>query len=479
MFSKTVKIPQFNDFLPKHPREWSIVTRLTWIYAVSTFCVLLITTLSLYWIFTSRLEKDSYQFFENKIVVLQKLILSESNNPAMLKEETILEPSLYHYYIRIIDKTGKILVETPNMSEIVPTSAYSSISSEAFEPFSKLHWSSKERHQAKKHYLLMSAVIKENGQIIQMAKDVSKQRNIEEDYRHGLLMVLLMGVIGSAILGIIVTQKGLKPLRDITQSTERVTVVQLKERLNPTSLPKELSVLATAFNRMLDRIETGVNRLSQFSADLAHELRTPINNLIGEAEIMLSRPRSNEEYRNVVESSLEEFQRISNMIESLLFLAGAENPEAFINKQKIVISQLMADVIDFYEAVAEEKEVTMICEGTGFIIADSLMLRRVLSNLVSNALRYTQSGGKITLITRTNNNITSISVVDTGIGIPNEHIPYLFNRFYRVDSARSQYTGGTGLGLAIVKSIMDLHKGEVAIESKPGEGTTVTLIFPV
>jgi len=480
MFWKTVKIPQINDFIPKHPRQWSIISRLTWLYTVSAFCVLLITTFTLYWIFTNRLEKENYQFLENKILVLQKIIQTEPNNASVLKEETSLEPSLYHYYVRIVDATGHVLTETSKMSDLVPISAFSHTTLEEVKPFQTIYWASpKKRHQEKKHYLLMSASIgKDNNQIIQMAKDISQERDIVDDYRQGLLTVLLIGVIGSAILGIIVTRKGLKPLRDITQSTKRVTVAQLKERLNPTIWPKELSILATAFNGMLDRIEEGVNRLSQFSGDLAHELRTPINNLIGEAEIILSRPRSNEEYRSVVESSLEEFQRISHMIENLLFLAGAENPEAAINMTSVSIQQLIEDVTDFYEAAAEEQGVIIIGRGTGYVVADSFMLRRALSNLVSNALRHTASGGKIILSSESNSHATNISVSDSGEGIPEEHIAHLLNRFYRVDPARSQRTGGTGLGLAIVKSIMDLHKGNITIKSKPGDGTTMTLIFP-
>ncbi|MHB1947562.1 MAG: heavy metal sensor histidine kinase [Gammaproteobacteria bacterium] len=480
MFWKTVKIPQVDHLLPKHPRQWSITLRLAWIYALSALCVLIITTFSLYWIFTGRLDKENYQFLENKVLVLQKLMQTQSQSASALKEEIMLEPALYHYYSRIIDKSGKVLIETPKMKDTAPVAAFADITPQAIGPFQTLAWRAhKIHHQKRKYFLLMSAQVDNSSdRIIQIAKDITTERDIINDYRQDLLIVLLIGVIGSSILGWIVARKGLQPLREITQSTQQVTVVQLKKRLNPTSWPKELSILANAFNHMLDRIEEGVNRLSQFSDDLAHDLRTPINNLIGEAEIILSRPRSNEEYKNVIESSLEEYLRISQMIESLLFLASAENPETVINPVVLSVQKLFEEVREFYDAAAEEQGINIICQGKEYVTADPILLRRALSNLVSNALRYTANGGTIILSDKKKDRQIAISISDNGEGIAKEHIPHLFSRFYRADKARSQRAGGTGLGLAIVKSIMDLHQGRALIDSEIGKGTTITLIFP-
>jgi two-component system, OmpR family, heavy metal sensor histidine kinase CusS len=231
----------------------------------------------------------------------------------------------------------------------------------------------------------------------------------------------------------------------------------------------------------MDRIEEGFNRLSQFSGDLAHELRTPITNLRGEAEVALSRPRSNEEYRKVLESSLEEFERLSRLIKSLLFLAHAENPHIVIHFSTINIEVLFQDIRDFYNVSAEEKSVTIRCESQGLSLrADRQLIGQALSNLVANALQYTPMDGSITLAAQiSTDQHMQLSVTDTGEGIAPEHLSRLFDRFYRVDSARSQQTGGTGLGLSIVKSIMDLHKGKVTLTSRLGQGTTVMLLFPI
>lgn len=478
MFWKSVKIIPINTLLLTHPRQWSITLRLAWIYTLSAFCVLIVTTFSLYWIFTNRLDKENYQFLENKVLLLQKLIHSHPDNQSALKEEIMLEPKLYHYFLRVINKSGQVIAETSHMSDFVPATVFVDLTPKTTQPFQALLKRIHNKHHQRKYYLLMTAQVANSDQMIQIAKDITNQRDIINDYRQALIIVLLIGVMGSSILGWIVTKNGLRPLRDIAQSTKQVNIGQLTKRLNPTSWPRELSLLANAFNLMLDRIEKGVSRLSQFSDDLAHDLRTPINNLIGEAEIILSRPRSNEEYKQVIESSLEEYQRISQMVESVLFLASAENPEMVINPSFISTKQLFEEVKDFFEAAAEERDIQMICQGQEHVLADAILLRRALSNLVSNALRHTPDGGKIILLDQKNNNQVAISVRDNGEGITEEHLPHLFSRFYRVDKARSLKSGGTGLGLAIVKSIMDLHKGQTTIFSELSKGTTVTLVFP-
>lgn len=462
-------------------RHWSITSRLTWTYTFSAFFILITTALTLYWIFTSRLEKENYKFLINNVLILQKALQNKQNrNEEFLREEIVLEPAIYHYYVRVIDDSGHIILETPGMSENVPTAPFSQIIPKTTDHFPAVYWKSERKHHRTKYYLLLNAQVnQEDNQYIQIAKDISYERDIIIDYRRDLSIVLLIGVIFTAIIGALVTRKGLKPLRDITESTQKISISRLKERLNPESWPSELSTLATALNNMLDRIEEGFTRISHFSGDLAHELRTPITNLMGEAEIILSRQRTTTEYREVIESSLEELERLSSMIDNLLFLARAENPKTVLSYSLLEMKNVMENICDFYEAIAEEKNIKIYSYGSIIIKADALMLNRAINNIVSNALKHTPPGGLITLKTwRNDQQSCCISISDNGEGIPPEHLPHLFDRFYRVDSARSQSTGGTGLGLAIVRFIMDLHRGDVQIHSQPGAGTTVTLIFP-
>ena len=231
---------------------------------------------------------------------------------------------------------------------------------------------------------------------------------------------------------------------------------------------------------MLDRLEESFGRLAQFSADIAHELRTPVNNLRGEAEVTLSRPRSVEEYRDVLGSNLEECVRLSRMIDSLLFLARAENPRTQIEKEPLSVGRELTAVQAFYEASAAEAGVRLAVAECGemIVVANRPLLQRAVGNLVANALAHTPPGGTVALSAMSAEGMIRIEVLDTGCGIPAEHVPRLFDRFYRVDRARSSATGGVGLGLAIVKGIAELHGGSVTLTSGVGRGTCITLQLP-
>jgi len=309
--------------------------------------------------------------------------------------------------------------------------------------------------------------------------DISSEQSLVRDYGRKVAIVLVLGLIFASVGGALLARRGMKPLAEITQAAQRITSSQLHERIAAPGWPNELSALATAFDGMLSRLENSFRRLSQFSADLAHELRTPINNLMGEAEVGLSRERSPDEYRDVLESILEECGRLSRMIDRLLFLARAENAQTRIERTRLNACHEMKAVRDFHEALAEEQGVRVVCTGDAEMDADPFLFRRALANLLSNALQFTAAGGTVTLAAvATEDGSVDVHVRDTGSGIDPEHLPHIFDRFYRADRSRSQNPAGTGLGLAIVKSIMELHGGSVAISSTPGRGTTVTLHFP-
>jgi len=234
--------------------------------------------------------------------------------------------------------------------------------------------------------------------------------------------------------------------------------------------------VAAAFFNMLDRLEDSFTRLSQFSADLAHELRTPLANIRGEAEVALARPRTPNEYQTVIESSVAECERLSGIIDNLLFLARAEAAESKINQSHFDGRAAIERIAAYNEAIAEERRLTITCAGQGDVYADPVLFGRAVSNLVDNAVHFTSDGGRITISLTTNRNKAEITVQDTGCGIAAEHLPRIFDRFYRADASRS--SEGTGLGLALVKSIADLHGGSVSVESELGRGTLVTVRFP-
>jgi two-component system heavy metal sensor histidine kinase CusS len=232
---------------------------------------------------------------------------------------------------------------------------------------------------------------------------------------------------------------------------------------------------------MLERLEESFERISRFTADIAHDLRTPVNNIRGEAEVALARPRTADEYRDVLESSLEEAIRLSELIGDLLFLARSESPLTELHRENVNIGELLTTVRDYYEASATEAGISLaVFDGIEPVNAGldrSLMLRAV-SNLVSNAIAHTPRGGAVSLAATNEDAAIRIEVSDTGVGIPAEALPRVFDRFFRVDPSRSKTSGGTGLGLAIVQSILTLHGGSVEITSQLGHGTRVTLRMP-
>jgi two-component system heavy metal sensor histidine kinase CusS len=262
----------------------------------------------------------------------------------------------------------------------------------------------------------------------------------------------------------------------MTRLVGRVSSAHLNERLATVGWPSEIQPLAVAFDNMLARLEDSFTRLSQFSADLAHELRTPIANLLGEAQVGLSRARQPEEYREIIESSVAECERLAGIINNLLFLARAEAARQEIQRSVFDGRAAIEKIAAYHQPIAEDRHIAIRCLGEGQLFADPVLFNRAVNNLVENALRFATDGSEITIAINADPSTTQVSVRDTGLGIPPEHLARIFDRFYRVDPSRSP--AGSGLGLALVKSILDLHGGSAEIQSDVGGGTEVILKFP-
>ncbi|SEL02662.1 two-component system, OmpR family, heavy metal sensor histidine kinase CusS [Nitrosovibrio tenuis] len=441
--------------------------------------MLIFTSGFLYWVLITTLEQEDEQILNSRLQVLD-LILRAGNIEALereIAEENVGFPgSQYLTYSRVLDESGHTLYEAPGMNREIPPAVFPDSGASTGKT---KEW----RSATNRSYLL---VARQTGggdtrtlkRQIQVALDETSEEMLISRYEQYLIGVLLAVILGAAAIGIITARRGMKPLEDLTWAAERITASQLHERIDVAHWPRELVSLARAFDGMLVRLEDSFNRLSQFSADLAHELRTPINNLRGEAEVALSRPREAKEYREILASSLEEYGRLSRMIDSLLFLAKADSVQATVTCLPLDARAEIEKVIAFYEALAAEQDVRVICEGNGTIMADPILFRRVISNLLSNALHYTPAGGKISFSVHCIDGGMEVICCDSGTGIVQEHLPKIFDRFYRVSPSRSSTAEGAGLGLAIVKSIVGLHRGKIAVQSAVGKGTSVRIFFP-
>lgn len=299
-----------------------------------------------------------------------------------------------------------------------------------------------------------------------IALDITHHRQFIDAFLVTLALATVVAMLATAGLGWLAARTGLTPLDRMTQLATRLSASKLSERLPEASLPAEIRTLAIAFNAMLDRLEDAFTRLTQFSADIAHELRTPVSNLMTQTQVVLGRDRTAEEYREVLQSCAEEYERLARMIEDMLFLAKADNHLIVPNREDVDLAREVRDLIEFHGLVAQERGVRLELEGEATASGDRLMLRRALSNLLSNAIRHCPDGQTVTIRLRQDNG-AHISIGNPG-EIPAENLPRLFDRFYTGDPARRSGNGGVGLGLAIVRSIAEAHGGTVSAQSSEG-----------
>jgi len=314
--------------------------------------------------------------------------------------------------------------------------------------------------------------------VIAVATDISHHQHFMSSFRITLWLFVLLAAVLTGFLGWIAVRRGLAPLHSMRREAEGITARKLDARLASDSIPAELAELADTLNAMLSRLEDSFRRLSDFSSDLAHEFRTPISNLMTQSQVTLSRSRTIDEYRDVLASNVEEFERLSRMVADMLFIAKADEGQIVPTREKMALGLVADDLIEFYRLLAEDKTVSLIRSGEGELMGDSLMIRRAISNLLSNALRHTPAGGKVSLkIESTTDGGARITVTNTGETIPASHLPRLFDRFYRADPSRHREGSTSGLGLAIVKSIVVAHGGDVFVISERGV-TSFVMQFP-
>ena len=313
---------------------------------------------------------------------------------------------------------------------------------------------------------------------VELAIDIDRHDEFMRAFYRTLWTAIVLGILLTGLLGWFSARRGLEPVRSMARVAHNITASRLAERLRADTLPAELVGLAEAFNAMLSRLEDSFRRLSEFSSDLAHELRTPISNLITQTQVALSRSRSADEYRDVLYSNVEEFERLARMISDMLFLAKADNGLLVPRSDEVDLATEVHNLFDYYDALVEERGVKLVTSGDGSVRGERLMIRRAINNLLSNAVNHSARGGTVD-VRIANDGVGQIrlSVENAGDTIPAEQLGRIFDRFYRVDAAQQRLSEGAGLGLAITKSIVAAHSGTVRAFSEGGI-TRIEIAFP-
>ena len=307
--------------------------------------------------------------------------------------------------------------------------------------------------------------------------------DIEHTLRILLIVLLIMAPITVLIAsggGLFLAHRALAPIDAITRMAQRISAENLSGRISLIGPDDEVGRLARTFDTMLARLEEAFTQQRQFAADASHELRTPLTAIIGQIDVALGWPESAEYYRATLVGIREQAQRLTRLASDLLFLARTDAQPMLQAVEPIDLASLLPAVVTQMEPLAAERQQTIIAtpSPTGMVYGNEDQLIRMLLNVLDNAIRYTPAGGRVTLGCRPRNATIEISVGDTGPGIAPEHLPRLFDRFYRVDRGRSRAQGGSGLGLAIAQSIAQVHGGQITVESIVGQGTTFIVRLP-
>lgn len=337
-------------------------------------------------------------------------------------------------------------------------------------------------------YLIRTAIITaEDGNpwMIAVGRSSGEKTTLLSEFawKYGWMLPLTLAL--TAVLGWFTAGKALTPLHELAHTAQRVTGSNLAVRIPPRPGSDEISRLIRTFNHMIQRLEASFLQARQFSTDVSHELRTPLTAVRGQLEVALLTATTPEQFREAIIAALEEVERLSQTIRALLLLSQAETGQLEIQKQPLALDALVADIVEQFQIPAEDAGVTLTLEKSGQVVlpADRIQMERLLSNLLSNALKYTPSGGKVEVNLAAREEQVQLVVSDNGVGIPPEHLPFIFDRFYRVPSATREGPPeapekGLGLGLSFVAWIVRAHGGTIGVRSSPGEGTAFTVLLP-
>lgn len=454
-------------------RNISITLRLTVLFACVSTTVLLVLGLLIGDTVESHFVEQDMELMTGKLHLVAHL-LEKMQNPAELDAlPNLLSDSLVGHHglsMLVLDPGNRILFTTNDAQFPLAVLNRTSIRKNPIPETWQQTTSAGVQPLRGIAALLPSGIPGMPPLLVAVALDISHHDHFMASFRKTLWVFVSAAAAIVSFLGWTMVRHGLAPLKAIRQGAAKVTAHRLNYRLSLESIPVELAELAEALNNMLARLEESFQRLKDFSSDLAHELRTPVSNLMTQTQVALAHARNNDEYREILASNVEEYERLARMIGDMLFLAQAENGMIVLNREPVDLTKEIADLFDFFDALAEEKHLKLSLLGQGAVVGDKLMLRRALANLLSNAIRHSPVGGSIQASLSKIGDTTMIMIKNEGEAIPTEHLPHIFDRFYRTDPSRHRNGEGAGLGLSITRSIICAHGGEINVQSTV-EGT--------
>jgi heavy metal sensor kinase len=452
---------------------WYVLTFLVSALMICTF---------LYFGLRYRLLKEIDQFLLDETKEMEKVLSQEQKETYFLMrfEDEVMTRKYYPFFFQILNKTGEPLYTSKGFGQIqyVSNDRVLINARNGKETREEIHAPGRRRT-----FRIISTPVDMGGRltyIIQMGTHLYFVRKNLSDFKNNILAVLPVILILGALGGWVLARRSLSPIGYIASKAQSITFQNLSERLVLRGTGDEMDDLIRTMNGMIARLESSFKRMAEFTADASHEMKTPVCAMRGEAEVLLSKGRSAEEYQEGLAHFIEQFDRLNQMINSLILLSKFDATQVELKMAPLRLDLLIEDICSLFQVLAEQKGIALDFHATEevTVIGDKVRLQQLFTNLIDNAIKYT-SKGSIHVTLEKNKEHILLKVQDTGIGIPSEEQEKVFKRFYRVDKSRSRETGGVGLGLSIAEWVVHAHHGKIEVNSELNKGSTFTVHLPI
>ncbi|CUS33857.1 ATP-binding protein [Candidatus Nitrospira nitrificans] len=457
--------------------------RLTLWYGTALALVLIVFSVVLYAITARNLRDTVDESLEDTATTAVRSLEARGFLPLLDEEELLSQfPELTRIdkFFQIFSPSGTITIRSPNIKQHeVPLSRTALDAAFAGQSIFE-----SAKYPREPPLRLISMPIMYRGNLLYIVQVGTSMESVGETLQRFLVLLVVAIPIALAVSlagGWFLAGRALRPVDKITLAAQRIAAGDLSQRLSMPAAHDEIGRLAATFNNMIGRLDTSFRQIQQFTSDASHELRTPLTVMKGETDLVLRRPRSLDDYKSVLESNLEEIDRMTRIVDELLFLSRADMGEVKVESLPVAMESLVEDIYRQAKLLAQDRNIEVLLGTVMPVVVqgDDLRLRELLLNLVENAMKYSYPGGKVEISLLNDGREARLSVADHGIGIATADHKKIFQRFFRTDVARGHTKKGTGLGLAICTWIAELHKGRVEVKSDLGQGSTFTLVLPL